>query len=172
MTDHIAYRPAVIDDALCLSILFQQVYIHTYGTEGVTWEYANFITRKFSPDRLRQTMITHPGNLMVATYKNNLIGVLELELGKQSRAGDIIGPEVSKLYVLEHFCGKGVGTGLLHAAEQYVQSGGANKIWLEVYTLNARAINFYKKRGYQFAGVALFEMEENTYENFVMYKDL
>lgn len=53
--DEIIYRNATRSDIVKLSALFKQVYIATYGVDGVSDEFANFITRQFSnrwPDYL------------------------------------------------------------------------------------------------------------------------
>jgi hypothetical protein len=65
MPSQIEYRPAVVSDALRLSVLFQQVYIKTYGTEGVTTEFARFIVRQFAVEKIEKTMLEDPGSLIV-----------------------------------------------------------------------------------------------------------
>ena len=80
--------------------------------------------------------------------------------------------ELSKLYVLERFYGKGVGFGLMNVAEEEVRKNGFKEFNLEVYINNARAIAFYKRQGYTSIGNVDFPMESNTYENLVMNKIL
>lgn len=48
MNAEILTRKATLSDSKKLSILYKTVYIQTYGTEGVSDEFANFITDKFS----------------------------------------------------------------------------------------------------------------------------
>lgn len=168
----IEYRPAQAADLLKLSVLFKQVYIATYGVEGVSDEFANFITRQFSVERLEQLIARHPENLIVAVYKNNLVGVTEIEFDKKCPVEGIVAPELNKLYILEWFCGKGIGRRLLEEAEQVVRAKGNDQLWLWVLDSNARAISFYSKHGYKDIGQASFRMEVNTYENRVMVKKL
>lgn len=172
MFPNITYREAILSDCKKLSVLFQQVYIQTYGTEGVSDEFANFIFKQFSIERLENTIQNNPGNIIVAVYKNNLIGVAEIEFEKSSPAGNIIAPELSKLYILEWFCGKGVGYHLLSAVEQTVRIKGIKQIWLWVLDSNTRAISFYKRQQYETIGMAPFQMETNRYENYIMVKEL
>lgn len=172
MKHEIVYRKAVADDALKLSILFQQVYIQTYGVDGVSGEYANFISRQFAVEKLLNTISTQPDNITVAIYGDNLVGVAELEWNIKCPVGDFVSPELSKLYVLEWFSGKGIGFNLLKAAEQTVLLKGFTELWLWVYVLNPRAIAFYERQNYHSIGTAFYQMEVNKYENFVMYKKL
>ncbi len=172
MVKEISFRKALVGDALRLSILYKQVYIQTYGKEGVSTEFANFISKQFAVDRIEEIICNNPNQVMVAVYKDNLVGVAEIEYEKQSPVGNIIAPELSKLYILEWFCGMGVGHGLLKMAEATVKAAGFNKIWLWVYILNQRAISFYERQQYEWIGNAFFQMEVNRYENKVMLKNL
>jgi GNAT superfamily N-acetyltransferase len=170
MTKDIIYRKAQSADALKLSVLYKQVYIQTYGTEGVSDEFANFITRQFAPERLEQIIVEHPDNIILGVYKNNLLGVAEIEFAKKCPINNIIAPELNKLYILERFCGLGIGYRLLEEAEKTVHSKGIKEMWLWVLESNNRAIAFYDRRGYQHIGNASFQMEINKYENKVMLK--
>ncbi len=168
----ITYRFANLSDVKKLSILFKQVYIQTYGFEGVSDEFANFITVKFSEENISKKITEQPESILVADYKTNLVGVAELEFNQKSPVGEITGTELSKLYILEWFTGKGVGKELLHFTEALLHNKKIDNLWLWVLDSNERAIEFYKKNGFQTIGKALFKMEVNTYDNFVMYKSI
>lgn len=168
----ITYRNANLSDLRKLSVLFKQVYIATYGIDGVSDEFANFITDRFALERLEPIISHSPENMMVAEYRGNLVGVAELEWNKQCPVGDFVSPELSKLYILEWFCGKGLGRQLLEQAEKTVMEKGSSHLWLWVLASNTRAIHFYQQQGYREIGHAWFQMEVNQYDNIVMRKDL
>ena len=172
MKDNLIYRKATDSDVLKLSVLYKTIYIQTYGKDGVSDEFANFITKQFSLERLAHIISNHPDNIIVAEYKNNLVGVVEIEFQKKCPVGGLIGPELNKLYILEWFCGKGIGNRLLKEAEKTVFSKGCKEIWVWVYIQNTRAISFYEKNQYQWIGNAFFQMEFNKYENKVLLKKL
>ena len=79
ISTEIIYRNANLTDVNKLSILLKQVYIQTYGTEGVSDEFANFILMKFAPERLHSLIAKDPDLFIVAEYKENLVGALEIE---------------------------------------------------------------------------------------------
>ena len=172
MKNEITYRKAGLSDCKKLSILYKQVYIQTYGAEGVSDEFANFIIKQFAIEKLESTINNHPGNIIVAVYKNNLVGVVEIEFDKECPVNGIIAPELNKLYILEWFCGIGIGSRLLEEAEKAVRSKGIKQMWLWVFILNTRAIAFYERQQYEWIGNASFQMEVNKYENKVMLKNL
>lgn len=166
----INYRYANLTDVKKLSILLKQVYIQTYGLDGVSDEFANFITVKFSEDTLQKNIIEFPESYIVADNDSNLVGAAEIIFDASSPIGNINAPELSKLYILEWFCGKGIGLELIRATEDTLRRKGYHEYWLWVLISNERAISFYKKNGFNSMGTALFQMEKNTYNNFVMYK--
>ena len=172
LTEEIKYRKAIPADAKKMSILYKQVYIQTYGKEGVSDEFANFITRQFAVERLENIIHNQPDSLLVAVYKGNLVGVAEIEYNKKAPVGGIVGPELNKLYILEWFCGMGVGYNLLKLAEEMVLSTGNRLMWLWVLESNDRAVSFYERQQYKWIGNASFQMEVNSYDNKVMVKEL
>lgn len=172
MNDPIIVRRARVSDALKLSILCKTVYIQTYGTEGVSDEFANFIEVRFAPSNLERTIVTNANSLAVAEFNGNLVGVVEIAYGNSCPIGNIVAPELNKLYVLDWFCGKGVGYKLLKMSETMVREQGASQMWLWVLSSNQRAISFYERQNYEWIGNASFQMEKNKYDNKVMVKQL
>ncbi len=168
----IIYRKANLTDVNKLSILLKQVYIQTYGTEGVSDEFANFILMKFDPERLHSLIAKDPDLFIVAEYKENLVGALEIEYVAKCQLNNKTAPEISKLYILEWFCGKGIGYRLITEAEELIKLKGYQSVWLWVLDSNERAIAFYERQHYQWIGNAPFQMEKNLYDNKVMWKDL
>jgi ribosomal protein S18 acetylase RimI-like enzyme len=168
----IVYRKAIPADVIKLSVLYKQVYIKTYGVEGVSDEFANFITVQFSPERLADTITNGPSAILVAEYAGNLVGVAEIEFGKKSHAGNVTGAELNKLYILDWFCGRGIGQRLLEEVENLVKTTGETLLWLWVLETNERAISFYRRSDFTVIGDASFKMEANTYNNRVMVKKI
>jgi diamine N-acetyltransferase len=171
-TEEIYYRRAILPDLKKLSVLYMQVYIQTYGKEGVSDEFANFITRQFSEARLGELIGQQNDKIIVAEYKGNLVGVAELDYDKRTPIGEMVGAELSKLYVLEWFCGRGVGYELMQQAEKVLKSKGEKLMWVWVLESNNRAVSFYERQQFRHIGNASFQMEVNSYDNKVFVKEL
>ncbi|EDP72593.1 Acetyltransferase, GNAT family protein [Flavobacteriales bacterium ALC-1] len=172
LKEDVIIRKGVVEDSNKLSILYKQVYIKTYGKEGVSDEFANFIVEQFDVSRIENTIISNPNQIIVAEYKNNLVGVLEIELNKKCPNKDITAPELNKLYILEWFCNQKIGGKLLKRAELILKNSNIDEYWVWVLDSNTRALNFYKKHNFEKIGEAPFKMEKNTYNNIVLLKKL
>lgn len=96
IADNILYRPAILGDASKLSVLFKQVYIQTYATDGVSDELVDFMTPMFAVELLQNKIINKPDSLIVAVYKNNLVGVAEIAWDKKCSIGGITTAELKQ----------------------------------------------------------------------------
>jgi diamine N-acetyltransferase len=172
MTENVQYREALITDSKKLSVLFSQVYIEAYGIEGVSDEFANFITTEFSVESIENTIRQNPDSIMVAEYKSNLIGVAKIKFSQKCPLNNFVATELNKLYILNRFCGIGIGSKLLAFTEEILRLLGEKDIWLWVWDENTRAINFYKKQNFVWLGDVTFPMEDNSYIHKVMFKKI
>lgn len=168
--NEISFGKAKLSDSLRISVLLKTVYIQTYAVDGVTFEFANFITKRFSTENIENIIKENPSQLIIAYQNGNPIGVAEIIYDSTCPIRKLSIPELSKLYVLERFYGKGIGYGLINEAEKEVRENGFKEFNLEVYINNDRAIAFYERQGYASIGNVDFPMESNTYENLVMNK--
>jgi len=166
------FRKARKEDIDQLSVLFKHVYIETYGIEGVSMEFTNFMNKQFSRDKIKADIEKENIEIFVATFKNNLVGVLQVEYEKACPIKSLVATEINKLYILRQFYGRGIGQELMKLAEQHIAERNFRKIWLWVLDSNERAIQFYRQQGYEDLGFADFQMEVNIYRNLVMIKKL
>ena len=71
--------------------------------------------------------------------------------------GDI---ELKKVYVDQAFQGQGVGKQLMEAMLTHSLVKSARNIYLDVFTENDKAINMYKKFGFEIIGKTPFEIND------------
>ena len=77
---------------------------------------------------------------------------------------------VSSLYFLPAFQGQGMGNRLLEAAEGYATEKGLDELWIGVMVKNKRALDFYRKVGFQFIREEPFTMGKTTVSHLIGYK--
>ena len=59
------------------------------------------VSKQFSEERLEEIIRTISDSIFVAEYKNNLVGVLEIHDDKACPIGDLIAPELNKIYLMQ-----------------------------------------------------------------------
>ncbi len=143
----------------------------------VTWKDAyHFIPEK--------DIITHLENYYNETkllefFNNHLVkGILaEIEhksVGWMKLFNDEIAEKffISSLYVLPEFQGCGTGRKLLLKAEETATKLKFDKVWLGVMKDNLRALEWYKKIGFQFVEEEPFKMGDTKVLHLIGYKNI
>jgi ribosomal protein S18 acetylase RimI-like enzyme len=166
-------RPAVPADALCLSALAIQVFLHTYATEGIRPPIAREVFGTYAEAAFHRHIDEPHTRLRVAEREGHLLGFSQLTLGAThplAPAGTQA--ELLRLYVQEPFTAMGVGTRLLREAEDVARAAGAGVLWLTPWVHNQRARAFYARRGYEDCGLTWFTFEGESHENRVLARRL
>ncbi len=113
-----------------------------------------FLKDKYSVDedeeRARIENHIRRGDVFLVAEENGVVvGFVIIRRGKYSKNRHVgyLGIGVRKDYR-----GKGIGKSLMREAERIARQRGFEKICLEVFSSNRRAIKFYKKLGYKIEG--------------------
>ena len=78
--------------------------------------------------------------------------------------------KMERLYLLKEFYGLEIGLKLMGFNTKLAQEKKQSGIWLEVWIENFRAINFYKKVGFEIVGKANFTVSKtHSNPNYIMY---
>jgi GNAT superfamily N-acetyltransferase len=173
MNDDILLRPAVAGDALCLGVLAIQVFLDTYAPEGIHPPLAREALATGSIEGFA-AQLADPGlSIVVAERADALVGfALIRHDARHEQVADPRAAELDRLYVQEPFTGRGVGRALLRAAEDVAAARGATTLWLTAYSGNARALAFYPRCGYAFAGHTVYVIEGRDFPNHLFARPL
>jgi len=77
---------------------------------------------------------------------------------------------VSSLYLLPKFEGQGIGSRLLETAGGYATEKDLDELWIGVMVKNGRALDFYRRAGFQFIREEPFTMGKTTVRHLIGYK--
>ena len=166
-------RAARPEDALCLSVLAMQVFLHTYATDGIRPQIAREVLSSYSEASFSAAIAAANSHIEVAEIKGHLVGFAQMTFN----AGHQLAPagvpaELLRLYVQEPFTGAKLGTQLLGRAEDTARQRGATVLWLTPWVHNHRALAFYARRGYTDYGLTYFTFEGESHQNRVFAKQL
>jgi GNAT superfamily N-acetyltransferase len=96
--------------------------------------------------------------VLVAESEETVAGMTELVIRSEPPDHQILIPrplaEVHTV-VLEHFRGRGIGTALVKAAEQYAAEHGVSGLIAPILAPNTEAVSFYSRAGFGTHGVIL-----------------
>ena len=76
--------------------------------------------------------------------------------------------EIKRIYLLSRYHGAGLGAALLTAALRGAKARSFERVLLGVFSQNAQAIAFYRRRGFAQVGVRQFQVGANLYDDLVL----
>jgi len=143
----------------------------------VTWKDAyHFIPEKdiithlenyYSQAKLLELFNNHMVKGILADLENNSVGWMKLFNDEMVDKFFI-----SSLYILPEFQGYGIGGKLLFKAEETAKKLKHDKVWLGVMKDNIKALEWYKKIGFQFIEEEPFKMGNTEVLHLIGYKIL
>ena len=163
-------RAAQPSDVNRLAVLASQVWLHTYATDGITDEIAQYVLSELTVERFAASLGEPETCLLVAECSESLVGFAAVKFGALCTTGSGAAVELQRLYVQEHFVGHGIGRSLLQAAEAKAREQSGSRLWLTVNAKNTRAIAFYARQGYAKVGTTYFALGQSRHENHVLVR--
>lgn len=155
-------------DAARLAVLAAQVWLHTYATDGITHEIAQYVRSELTVEMFSASLDDPATLLLVAETGASLVGFAAVKFGVSCPAGASSVVELQTLYVQAHFIGRGIGRSLLQAAESQARERSGSSLWLTVNAKNDAAIAFYARQGYARVGTTYFVLGQDRHENHVL----
>jgi len=162
---------ATIEDAVMLKQVAAQSLIESHGHSAPAKDIDAYVAAKFSlaalEEELKDTknifhIIFH--NQVPAGYSKIIFNVTYHQLTPVNTT------KMERLYLLKDFYDLKLGVALFDHAIAVSKKAGQTGVWLQVWTANDRAINFYKKNGFKIIAEDGFKVSEtHTNPNHIMY---
>ncbi|MDP2370013.1 GNAT family N-acetyltransferase [Rhodoferax sp.] len=149
-------------------MLATQVWLHTYATDGVSTEIADYVLAELTPARFTAALRDASIRVRIADHNNNLAGFSLVKFNATCPQARSAVAELQTLYVQAHFIGTGLGKRLLQDAETVARKHANTALWLTVNAQNRRAIDFYDHLGYRKVGTTYFVLGTQRHENHVL----
>lgn len=155
-------------DARRLAVLAAQVWLHTYATDGITDEIAEYVLSELTVEKFLVPLSAPEISFLLAEHDECVVGFAAVRFGTSCPSGSKSIVELQTLYVQEHFIGHGIGRLLIRAAEARARERSSSSLWLKVNAKNDRAIGFYARHGYSRIGTTHFVLGQSRHENHVL----
>ena len=170
----IEIRLAKKEDAPSIALLGRTTFTETFGhffrDQQDLIDYYNLT---FSVQKI-EAGIEKPNNIFWIAFVDRLpVGYAKLKLNSQSEfveSADVC--QLQKIYVLKDFLSMKIGLGLQDALLKKAKALNFDNVWLSVLDSNERAINFYKKAGFEEIGNHDFQIGKENFAFVAMGKSL
>jgi ribosomal protein S18 acetylase RimI-like enzyme len=132
-----------------------------------------FLSKNFSKEVVARELKDDKTNFVLAYLKKEIVGYAKLcesepprDLGKENSV------EISRFYAVKSKIGSGVGKELMHHCIELAKTKGKDVLWLCVWSQNQRAIQFYRKFGFEKFGDHTFMLGNDAQDDWLMKLDI
>ena len=148
-------RPVGAEDVPALAELARRTWADAFGDSVSADELAAELEAKRSETYFESALRTD--TILVAESSGERRGYVQFGdvniAGLEPRPGD---QELHRLYVTTALQGRGVGRRLTEAALRHPRLARANRVYLQVWDVNERAIRLYERVGFKTVGTTTF----------------
>lgn len=166
-------RLANVSDTNLIASLGATTFYEAYFRQDQPKHLGDYIAEAFSPKQIK-CELEHPHSIFfVAELDGKAIGYAKLRQEKvESSIKYEPSIELQRIYLLEAFWGKNLGSLILHRCCLTAAENAYKSIWLGVWEHNPRAQKFYEKHGFMHVGDQKFLYGGHEETNFVYEKPL
>jgi GNAT superfamily N-acetyltransferase len=147
--NNIAISRISINDLFLLQKISIQTFTETFTPTNSAENIGTYIQDNLNEKQLTFELGNPNSQFYIAYANDEAVGYIKVNFGEaQTERIDSNTLEIHRIYVLQSFHGKMIGQLLLDKAIQIAQNVGYESIWLGVWELNHKAIQFYTKNGF------------------------
>lgn len=169
----ISIKKATINDAQLLSEISTKSFLTAHGHSAPKKDIDNYVAANFSAENFTSELKNTDNQYYIITHKNKIAGYSKVVFNQKNKnISKNNTTYMSRLYLLKEFYGLGLGKKLFDFNVQLCKNNKQTGIWLAVWVENKKAINFYKKIGFQKVGNFDFKISEtHANPNHILFLD-
>jgi len=167
--DKIEIKRVSLSDTKELQSIGRQTFFETFAEVNTERNMKKYLYENFNTGTLKIELINPDSEFYFAILHNKVIGYLKLNFGQaQTELKDQSALEIERIYILKEFQGNGIGQILYNTALLIASKSKAEYIWLGVWEMNFKAINFYRKNGFAEFGKHIFKLGDDEQTDLMM----
>ena len=166
-------RPANKNDANILAELGAKTFYETFRPFHSEEDLQQYIKKAYSVELITENLFKENIQYFIAFDEEKPIGYLKLiKNATHEKLPTQKTIELEKIYVLKEYLDKKVGKELMLQAINFSKQNNFETLFLGVWQENHRAVNFYKKFGFETFTIRTFQLGETLCDDFLMKLNL
>lgn len=170
----IIINTASTEDFETIQSLGRQTFSETFAESNSEEAMKTYLEESFNTEKVKSELNNPDSHFFIAWEEDNPVGYLKLNYAaaQTELKDDDTSLEIERIYVKKSHHGQKVGQLLYDQALESAQSFGKNYLWLGVWEKNLRALNFYRKNGFEEFGIHTFRLGNDDQTDLMMKKIL
>ena len=145
---------------------FRRAFEHLFNNKEELLEY---LENTYSPIKLSKSLRDDDNVYLLAFIDHEPAGFVKVKkYSLNEHIESVAQMELQKIYVLQEFHGRGIGSALLKEVKNLAKEVDPDYVWLDTHVSNASAIRLYEKNGFKKVGKYFFTIGTQTFEYHVM----
>jgi ribosomal protein S18 acetylase RimI-like enzyme len=171
--NEIVIRFADKNDAALIAETSRQSFFDTFASFNTKENMDKFLSKQFTAESLMKEVGIDENIFLLAYIENELAGYAMMrETNNVIELKDKNAIEIVRFYATKNSIGKGVGKALMQKCCDVAVEKNKEIIWLCVWEYNQRAIDFYKKKGFEKFSDHVFMLGDDVQNDWKMMKKL
>lgn len=169
----VTIRYAGKEDAELVADLSRQTFYDTFAASNTKENMDKFMNEIFTKDALMKE-VGEPGSIFLLAYDGEEpVGYARMRDGEvRPEFNGQSSIEIARIYAITSSIGKGVGSTLMKKCIDIAAAMSRKIIWLGVWESNKRAIEFYKKWGFEKFHTHIFPLGDDPQTDWLMKKEM
>lgn len=169
----ITIRQANEQDVKLIKNVSWQTFFDTFHPYNTKEDMELFLKTNFNEETVRNEITDKLNTFMVAYIRKQVAGYAKLSQSKNPpELGALKAIEISRIYTVKEKIGSGIGKALMEHCIKIAVEKNKDVIWLGVWEHNQRAIQFYRRWGFEKFEEQLFMLGNNRQNDWLMKKEL
>jgi diamine N-acetyltransferase len=169
----ITIRFATTADAALIADMSRQTFYETFAASNTKEDMDKFMNEVFTREGLIKEVERGVDIFLLAYDGDEAVGYVRMrESQTPASFAGASAIEIARIYATGNAIGKGVGKALMNACVEIASERKKSIIWLGVWEHNERAINFYKKWGFEKFDTHVFILGTDAQTDWLMKKTL
>lgn len=167
-------QKASIHDAKILSEVGFYSFKSAHGHSAPKKDIEEYMSKNFTESVFLKELSNEKNHFYLIKYNEVIVGYTLIIFNKNEPQILFENPAyLSRIYLLEAYYGLGLGKQLFDFIKSICIENKQSGIWLNVWVENQRAINFYKKQGFEIVGKSNYQISAtHSNPNHVMFLPL
>jgi ribosomal protein S18 acetylase RimI-like enzyme len=165
----IVIRKGEKEDASLIATISWQTFFDTYARHNTKEDMEIFLNKNFTKEIVSKELEDKKITFLLAYLKREIVGYVKLcenENPKGLNEKNIL--EIARFYAIKNKIGSGVGKELMQHCIEEAKRKGKDVLWLGVWSQNQRAIQFYRKFGFEKFDEFTFMLGNDAQDDWLM----
>ncbi len=169
----ITVRIATKKDAEFIADMSRRTFYETFAVENTKEDMDKFMNEQFTREALIKEVGAKDNIFLLAFDEEQPVGYARIrENNNPPSLGTANAIEIARIYAATNTIGKGIGKALMQKCIEIAKAGNREIAWLGVWEKNQRAIDFYKKWGFEKFADHDFILGNDVQKDWLMKKKL